>query len=93
MFEIGCVDICLEVSMLLLSHLALTKEGHLKQLFHMFVYLKRNHNSEMIFDPRDPVIDESLFNRKSTRRSSDLRAQHPESSETDAVPEDRKSVV
>ena len=39
-------------------------EGHLQQLFHMFAYLKQNHNSEMIFDPSDPVIDESLFDRK-----------------------------
>ena len=30
----------------------------------MFAYLKWNHNSEMIFDPSDPVIDESLFDRK-----------------------------
>ena len=30
----------------------------------MFAYLKRNHNSEMIFDPSDTVIDESLFDRK-----------------------------
>ena len=30
----------------------------------MFAYLKRNHNSEMVFDPSDPVIDESLFARR-----------------------------
>ena len=30
----------------------------------MFAYLKRNQNSEMIFDPSDPIIDEYLFNRK-----------------------------
>ena len=63
MVELGRVDICLEVSMLS-SHLAFPREGHLQQLFHMFAYLKRNQNSEMIFDTRDPVIDESLFNRK-----------------------------
>ena len=63
MVELSCVDICLEVSMLS-SHLALPREGHLQKLFHMFVYLKRNHNSEMIFDPSDSVIDESLFDRE-----------------------------
>ena len=63
MVELGRVDIFLEVSMLL-SHLALPREGHLQQLFHMFAYIKRNHNSEILFEPTDPVIDESLFNRK-----------------------------
>ena len=39
------------------SHLFLPREGHLLQLFHMFAYLKRNHNSEMVFDPSDPVMN------------------------------------
>ena len=30
----------------------------------MFGYLKKYHNTEMAFDPSDPVIDESLFERK-----------------------------
>ena len=63
MVELGRVDICLEVSMLS-SHLALPREGHLDQIFNIFAYLKRNHNSEMIFDPSDPDIDQSLFDRK-----------------------------
>ena len=29
----------------------------------MCAYLKQNHNSEMVFDPSDPIIDEFLFNR------------------------------
>ena len=49
---------------MLSSHIAFPREGHLQQLFHMFAYLKRNYNSGMIFDPRDPVIVESLFDRK-----------------------------
>ena len=63
MVELGRVDICLEVSMLS-SHLALPRQGHLEQLYHIFSYLKRNHNSEMIFDPSNPVVDESLFARR-----------------------------
>ena len=63
MVELGRVDICLEVSMLS-SHLALPRQGHLEQLYHIFAYLKRNHNSEMIFDPSNPVVDESLFARR-----------------------------
>ena len=63
MVEISRLDICLEVSTLS-SHLALPREGHLQQLFHMFAYIKRKHISEMVFDPSDPVVDESLFDRK-----------------------------
>ena len=55
--ELGRVDICLECSMLS-SHLALPREGHLYQ------YLKKYHNTEMVYDPSDPVIDESEFEFK-----------------------------
>jgi hypothetical protein len=58
--ELGRVDICCEVSMLS-SCLALPREGHLEQLFHIFAYLKGKHNTEMIFDPSLPVIEENLF--------------------------------
>jgi len=63
MVELGRVDICCEVSMLS-SHLALPREGHLLQVYRIFAYLKKYHNTEMIFDPSEPVIDESLFERK-----------------------------
>ena len=43
------------------SMMALPRSGHLHQLFHIFVYLKQRHNSEMIFDPTLPNFDESLF--------------------------------
>ena len=42
-------------------HLALPREGHLVKLFHMFAYLKKYHNTEMVFDQSDPVIDQSEF--------------------------------
>ena len=60
--ELGRVDICLEVSMMS-SHLTLPRQGHLAQVFHIFAYLKKYHNAEMVFDPSDPVIDESAFQR------------------------------
>lgn len=56
--ELGRVDICLEVSMLS-SHLALLREGHIEQMFHIFAYLKRYQNDELVYDPSDPVIDKS----------------------------------
>jgi hypothetical protein len=61
--ELGRIDICLEVSMLS-SHLALPREGHLAQTFHIFSYLKKYHNTEMVFDPSDHVVDESMFDLK-----------------------------
>ena len=47
--ELGRVDICSEVSMLS-SHLCLPREGHLQQVYHIFAYLKANHNSRLVFD-------------------------------------------
>ena len=63
MVEIGRVDICTEVSMMS-SHLALPRKGHLEALFHMFAYLKKHHNSEMVFDPSEPDVDTNEFPRE-----------------------------
>ena len=43
--ELGRVDVCLECS-LLSSHLALPREGHMLQLFQIFAYMKKYHNTE-----------------------------------------------
>ena len=45
----------------MLSYLALPRTGHLEQLYHIFKYLKIYHNTEMVFDPRVPVIDSEAF--------------------------------
>ena len=58
--ELGIIDICLEVSMMS-SHIALPREGHLIHLLQIFSYLCKYHNSELVLDPSDPVIDTSLF--------------------------------
>ena len=63
MVELGRIDICLEVSMMS-SHLALPRRGHLDQLYHMFAYLKKHHNTELVFDPSDPVVDENSFEER-----------------------------
>jgi hypothetical protein len=63
MVELGRVGVCLECSMLS-SHLWLPREGHLCQLFLVFACLKKHHNTEMVHDPSDPVIDESAFDKK-----------------------------
>ena len=44
------------------SYLALPREGHLRQLLQIFAYLKKYHNTEMLFDPSDPVI--ALFEKR-----------------------------
>ena len=61
--ELGGVDICLECS-ILSSHLALPREGHLEQAFHVFGYLKVHHNAELVFDPTYPEIDMPSFERR-----------------------------
>jgi hypothetical protein len=61
--ELGRVDICLECSMMS-SHLALPREGHMEQVYHIFVYLKKYHNTELVFDPSDPVFEEADFEKK-----------------------------
>jgi hypothetical protein len=61
--ELGRVDICLEVSMMS-SHLALPREGHLEKVFHIFAHLKKYHNTEVVYDPSGPVIDEAQFDAK-----------------------------
>ena len=53
MVELGRVDFCVEVSMIS-SCLDMLREGHLQQLFHIFAYLKKHHNNEMVFDPYVP---------------------------------------
>jgi hypothetical protein len=63
MVELGRVDICCEVSMMS-SHLALPRVGHLDELFHIFGYLDKHHNAEMVFDPTEPEIDEDQFQRR-----------------------------
>ncbi len=61
--ELGRVDMNCEVSMMS-SHLVMPREGHLAQVYHIFAYLKKHHNAEMVFDPSEPDIDMSLFERK-----------------------------
>ena len=60
--ELGRIDIDVEVSMMA-SHLALPREGHLRELYHIFSYLKAHSNAEMVFDPTPISPDLTLFER------------------------------
>ena len=79
--ELGRIDICCEVS-LLSSHLALPREGHLSQVYNIFAYLKSHHNSELVFDPSDPLLDLDLFERR------DWSTSEMDSEIKEAVPSD-----
>ena len=61
--ELGRVDIDVEVSMMS-SHLALPREGHLKEVYHIFAYLKAHPNAEMVFDPTPVEVDRGQFERQ-----------------------------
>ena len=45
-------------------HLVLQKEGLLSHLPQVFSYLQKYHNSDLVLNPSDPVIDKSLFEWK-----------------------------
>ena len=55
-FELGRFDICTETS-IMPSHIALSRRGHLESLFHMFSYIKKNKNSDMLLYPTEPDVD------------------------------------
>ena len=57
------IDICLEVS-IMSYHLVLQQEGILSHLPQVFSYLQKYHNSDLVLNPSDPVIDKSLFEWK-----------------------------
>ena len=61
--ELGRIDICLEVSMMS-SHLALPRKGHLDQVLHIFAYLCKYHNTELVYDPSDPVVEQDDFEQR-----------------------------
>ena len=53
--EMGRIDICCEVSMMA-SQVAMPREGHLQQVYHIFGYLKAHHNARIMMDPSYPDI-------------------------------------
>ena len=61
--ELGRVDICVEVSMMS-SHVDFPRQGHFDQVLHIFGYLKKHHNAEVVFDPTEPDIDMLQFKKQ-----------------------------
>ena len=60
MVEIGRLDIMAEVSMMA-SQMAIPREGHLEEFFHLFAFLCQKYNSRMSFEPTYPTIDMTDF--------------------------------
>ena len=58
--ELGRIDITCEISMMA-SCMAMPREGHLDQVYHIFAYLKNKHNTELVLDPSEPDINLNLF--------------------------------
>ena len=46
------------------SYLALPRVGHLNQAYHIFGYLRKHHNTKLVFDPSDHMVDESAFDKR-----------------------------
>jgi hypothetical protein len=61
--ELGRVDIDVKVSMMS-SHLALPRAGYLKEIYHIFAYLKAHSNTEMVFNPTPVALDMNLFEQQ-----------------------------
>ena len=49
---------------MLSSHLALPRKGNLEEEFHVFAYLKKHMNSEIVFDPTTTEVDMDIFQKK-----------------------------
>ena len=59
----GWADITVEVLMMS-YHLELPWKVHLENLYHIFAYLKKDQNTEMVFDPSEVILIQSVFRNK-----------------------------
>jgi hypothetical protein len=75
--ELGRIDIIVETNMLA-RYCVSPRLGHLDQALHIFAYLKRKSSCSMVFDYRQPEIDETIF------RQCDWTSQYPGAQE--AIP-------
>ena len=74
--ELGRIDITCEVSQMAFM-MAMSREGHLDQIFHIFAYLKIKHNAVMVFDPTDPDIDPADFPKENWNHTVYSEAKEP----------------
>lgn len=62
MVELGRIDLYVKIS-IMSSHLTLPRKDHLYELFHIFWYLKKHHNTKIAFDPSELEIDMKFFKK------------------------------
>ena len=60
MIELARIDIITKVS-LLLSHVALPREGQFEAAIHVMAHVGLGYNSRLVYDPSYPKIDHSVF--------------------------------
>ena len=60
MIELGRIDIITKVS-LLLSHVALPREGHLEAAVHVMAHVGQRYNFRLVYVHSYPEIDYSAF--------------------------------
>ena len=60
--KIGRIDVLLEV-LLLSSHLAIPRLGHLQAVYRVFGYLKHVPRRRLFFDPQKQIISEDRFQK------------------------------
>ena len=61
--ELGRVDVCLEVSMMS-SQLHYPEKVIRSKFCTFFAYLKKYHNTELVYDPSNPVVAENDSKRR-----------------------------
>jgi hypothetical protein len=72
---LGHIDIHHEVS-LLSQYQANPRVGHLEALYHVFAYMKSHLDiGHVAFDPKTPVVDESVFNNSADWKEFDGEVQ------------------
>ena len=62
MIKLGRMDIITKV-LLLSSHVALPREGHLDTAVHLIAHDGQRYNSRLVYDPSYPEIDHSVFKK------------------------------
>eukprot|EP00957_Ditylum_brightwellii_P098990 7540978-Ditylum_brightwellii.AAC.1 len=40
------------------------REGHMAEVLRIFAHLRNYHNTELVFDPSDTVVDELAFEQR-----------------------------
>ena len=61
--ELGRIDICLEVLMMS-SHLVMPRKEHLDQVLHIFAFLCKYHNTELVYDLSDLVVEHDVLEQR-----------------------------